>query len=95
MAAMDAPDAKSPDREESKMPQQREAGQAASAPEEGERRLAGQAGPGVPERLDMESRQALEQWLERIPDNPGGLLREKFLREYRRGPNQTGGLKPW
>jgi Ca-activated chloride channel family protein len=25
--------------------------------------------------------QATEQWLRRIPDDPGGLLREKFLRQ--------------
>lgn len=56
---------------------------------------AGQAGPGVPERLDVESRQALEQWLERIPDQPGGLLREKFLREYRRERGRVEGLPPW
>ncbi len=29
-----------------------------------------------------EKRQALDQWLERVPDDPGGLLRRKFLLEY-------------
>jgi Ca-activated chloride channel family protein len=29
-----------------------------------------------------EEQQALEQWLERIPDDPGGLLRRKFLYQY-------------
>lgn len=29
-------------------------------------------------------RQAAKQWLRRIPDNPGGLLRQKFLRDYLR-----------
>lgn len=29
-----------------------------------------------------EQQQALEQWLERVPDDPGGLLRRKFLLEY-------------
>jgi Ca-activated chloride channel family protein len=25
----------------------------------------------------------VEQWLRRIPDDPGGLLRRKFLHQYR------------
>lgn len=29
-----------------------------------------------------EQKQANEQWLRLIPDDPGGLLREKFLRDY-------------
>jgi Ca-activated chloride channel family protein len=34
--------------------------------------------------LDGERRQALEQWLRQIPDNPGELLRRKFLLEQQR-----------
>ena len=34
--------------------------------------------------LDDEQRQALEQWLRRIPDDPGGLLRRKFALDYQR-----------
>lgn len=34
--------------------------------------------------LTPEERQAMEQWLRAIPDDPGGLLRRKFLREYQR-----------
>ena len=33
--------------------------------------------------LDTEEQQAAEQWLRRIPDDPGGLLRRKFLYQYR------------
>jgi Ca-activated chloride channel family protein len=33
--------------------------------------------------LDSEQQQAAEQWLRRIPDDPGGLLRRKFLYQYR------------
>lgn len=55
---------------------------------------AGQAGEGQPgedqsarapsraETARSEQQQALEQWLERVPDDPGGLLRRKFLLEY-------------
>ncbi len=33
--------------------------------------------------LDSEERIAAEQWLRRIPDDPGGLLRRKFFYQYR------------
>ncbi len=35
-------------------------------------------------RKDQKSEQALQQWLRRIPDDPGGLLRRKFLLEHQR-----------
>lgn len=31
---------------------------------------------------EREKQQAKEQWLKLIPDDPGGLMREKFLRDY-------------
>lgn len=46
------------------------------------------------EEMDDETRQATEQWLRRIPDDPGGLLRRKFQYQYQRrnrGDNQQGG----
>ncbi len=33
---------------------------------------------------DLEKQQAKEQWLRLIPDDPGGLMREKFLRDHLR-----------
>ena len=33
---------------------------------------------------DREKQQAKEQWLRLIPDDPGGLMREKFLRDHLR-----------
>lgn len=42
--------------------------------------------------MDEEARQAAEQWLRRIPDDPGGLLRRKFQYQYqRRGPANNQG----
>jgi Ca-activated chloride channel family protein len=39
---------------------------------------------GERERVDEQmSAQAAEQWLRKIPDDPGGLLRRKFLYQYR------------
>jgi Ca-activated chloride channel family protein len=36
-----------------------------------------------------ESAQATEQWLRRIPDDPGGLLRRKFYYQYQQRPRET------
>jgi Ca-activated chloride channel family protein len=42
-----------------------------------------------------EDDEAAEQWLRRIPDDPGGLLRRKFLYQYSRLPNQVEDKQPW
>lgn len=52
----------------------------AAAEEEGEER----AELSPEERAREEQRQAVEHWLRRVPDDPGGLLRRKFELEYRR-----------
>lgn len=40
--------------------------------------------------------QATEQWLRRIPDDPGGLWRRKFLYQYKKAyQSQQGESKPW
>jgi Ca-activated chloride channel family protein len=42
-------------------------------------------------RQQQEAEQAMEQWLRRIPDDPGGLLRRKFRYQYQRyGKDQEG-----
>ncbi len=42
-------------------------------------------------RRAQEQQQAMEQWLRRIPDDPGGLLRRKFRYQYQRqGKDQDG-----
>jgi len=45
--------------------------------------------------LHAESRRALKQWLDRIPDNPEGLLREKFKREAETLTTVPRGGSPW
>lgn len=51
-------------------------------------------GAPIPTPGDLEewaSEQAAEQWLRRIPEDPGGLLRRKFLYQYQRlGIDQDG-----
>lgn len=39
--------------------------------------------------------QAEAQWLRRVPDDPGGLLRNKFLYQYGRQQNRQEESKPW
>ncbi len=44
--------------------------------------------PAEPSAEDREREQAMEQWLRRIPDDPSGLLREKFRYESRQREQQ-------
>jgi len=39
--------------------------------------------------------QALEQWLRRVPDDPGGLLERKFFYQYRGRQDRSRGHKGW
>ncbi|MGK0249169.1 MAG: Ca-activated chloride channel family protein [Oleispira sp.] len=45
--------------------------------------------------LTREEKQALEQWLNRIPDDPGGLLKRKFLYQYKQRDQQDEGEVSW
>jgi Ca-activated chloride channel family protein len=54
--------------------------QAASKPQTQDKPT--QAKPSKPDTKTREKQQAKAQWLQVIPDDPGGLLREKFLRDY-------------
>ncbi len=57
----------------------------------------------IAQRRAQEQQQALEQWLRRIPNDPGGLLRRKFRYQYQRlGRDQDGNnlwpddeVQPW
>lgn len=47
---------------------------------------------------EFEEQQVVEQWLRRIPDDPAGLLRNKFEREYRERSRRNGRVtagNPW
>lgn len=64
-----------------------------SAPRNGLEAAAVDTGVSTPEQ-SLEQ-QAEAQWLRRIPDDPGGLLRNKFRYQYRRqAPAQTED-EPW
>jgi Ca-activated chloride channel family protein len=47
------------------------------------------------EQPTSEEQRASQQWLQRIPDDPGGLLRRKFLYQYRRRDGRQTSDKPW
>ncbi|MEN7341721.1 MAG: VWA domain-containing protein [Pseudomonadota bacterium] len=47
------------------------------------------------ERARQEQEQALEQWLRRVPDDPGGLLRRKFRSQYQRRQLDQDGNRLW
>lgn len=53
--------------------------------------------PARAEALDSEEQMAAEQWLRRIPDDPGGLLRRKFLYQYQQRAQRQGTVvaQPW
>ena len=72
-----------------------------TAPQEGEQRPAENEQPAQPGSLqnvpvpelsmeEAERNQAMEQWLRRVPDDPSGLLREKFRYESRKRQQQPG-----
>ena len=82
-----------PEQEQQAQPGEDESRSAASQPEAAEKEPAGAVADSTaePATLDSEEQQALEQWLRRIPDDPGGLLRRKFLYQYRQRAADTAG----
>ena len=45
--------------------------------------------------LNSEEQQAAEQWLRRIPDDPGGLLKRKFLYQYQQRNRKPSSQQAW
>jgi Ca-activated chloride channel family protein len=77
-AKQDGDKEQSPESQDGKNAEQKEGEQESSDTQQAE------ANP-----LNTEEQQAAEQWLRRIPDDPGGLLRRKFLYQYRQRAAQT------
>jgi Ca-activated chloride channel family protein len=83
-AAEGADDGSEPEGEPQESEQDANAGEEAA-----DQAVADAAGPEEVEQWASE--QAAEQWLRRIPQDPGGLLRRKFLYQYQRaGVDQNG-----
>jgi Ca-activated chloride channel family protein len=47
------------------------------------------------QRQQQAEQQAMEQWLRRIPNDPGGLLRRKFRYQYQREGRDQDGNSVW
>ncbi|MDQ6965009.1 MAG: hypothetical protein Q9M13_08845, partial [Mariprofundales bacterium] len=57
-------------------------------------RSAGELSDGAMQ-LQREAEQSRQQWLRRIPDDPGGLLRRKFQYQYRQRGEQREERQSW
>jgi len=71
-----------------------------TASQQPQQKSADQVEPQQPASTDQsvtesEQQQATEQWLRRIPDDPGGLWRRKFLYQYQRQQHQGDEKQPW
>ena len=63
--------------------------------EEGEGQDGEPGEPAYAEAWTEEDAQAMEQWLRRIPDDPGGLLRRKFMYQHQRRGAPEGETESW
>lgn len=63
--------------------------------EPGETPQSLQAAASAEDLEDWASEQAAEQWLRRIPQDPGGLLRRKFLYQYQQQRVDQDGNRIW
>lgn len=67
-----------------------------AANEENEGEESGQASQSeIAQNWSEEDAQAMEQWLRRIPDDPGGLLRRKFRNQHQRRGAPADAAKAW
>ena len=56
----------------------------------GDKNAKPQPGIATQDEATREKQQTLEHWLQRVPDDPGGLLRRKFQLEYQRRQQGAG-----
>jgi len=81
--------------EEKNSEQESEEQQSQQESEEQKEQQQKQAELSEDQRNKNEKDQALEHWLEKIPDDPGGLLRRKMYREYQRRGREQKEKKVW
>lgn len=84
-AEADQQQSSSANSEEEEQPAQPEEGEAENADTENREM---EAAAGEESDLTDEQKQALEQWLRRVPDDPSGLLRNKFRYQYHQQQQQ-------
>ena len=88
----DDQDQESQDAEQQKAQEQQQAEQQEQEQEEGEAQDQ-QSAESDSAPLSDEEQQALEQWLRKVPDDPGGLLRRKFEMQYQERLNRGNSTK--
>ena len=76
-SSQESPQDDEQEQDEEAGPEPSEERQETQAPSEKERQTE-----AAEAELDPEEAQALEQWLRRVPDDPGGLLRRKFEQQF-------------
>lgn len=69
--------------------EEQQAAKAGDAKDDPEQQTESEATQGQVEELNSEEQQSFEQWMRRVPDDPGGLLREKF-KQQAEDRRQTG-----
>lgn len=62
----------------------------ANESKQGDESATAPSGTAEEDDASREKKQALEHWLQRVPDDPGGLLRRKFQLEYQRRQQRGG-----
>jgi Ca-activated chloride channel family protein len=87
----------SDEQEESQESEQGEGQESESddASQESEEGQAGEQENEQPAQWTEEDAQAMEQWLRRIPDDPGGLLRRKFRYQHQNRGAPEDEREPW
>lgn len=87
----------SDEQEESQESEQGEGQESESddASQESEEGQAGEQENEKPAQWTEEDAQAMEQWLRRIPDDPGGLLRRKFRYQHQNRGAPEDEREPW
>ncbi len=82
--------------QEEQQDQQQEQNQQARQDQESSSEPKEQPAMPMPQKQERtEDQQAMEQWLRRIPDDPGGLLRRKFEYESQLRKNGSSGDTQW
>ncbi|NIB44566.1 VWA domain-containing protein [Pseudomaricurvus alkylphenolicus] len=93
------PSQNQPDQQQSQQDESQQS-QPPQSPQPGEEAPEGtpqeQSAVAETQELSDEEKQAMEQWLRKIPDDPSGLMREKFKHQYRqrRKEYQQGTWQP-
>ncbi len=75
--------------------QEKAEAQAAEQELQNSQKASAQADESMNNQEATEEQRASQQWLQRIPDDPGGLLRRKFLYQYRQREERQTSDKPW